>query len=58
VQLSAVDKPRVDIEIAGKGVSSSIIPNYKKNPNFAEPVKFIEVSSAQLCSLLCSFGLS
>ncbi|XP_077968337.1 otoferlin-like isoform X2 [Styela clava] len=42
VQLATVDQPRVDIQIAGKAVSSCIIPNYKKNPNFAEPVRFID----------------
>ncbi|XP_078483992.1 otoferlin isoform X2 [Ciona intestinalis] len=42
VQLISVDRPRVDIEIAGRCVSSCLITNYKKNPNFAEPVKFIE----------------
>uniref|UniRef100_H2Z074 C2 domain-containing protein n=1 Tax=Ciona savignyi TaxID=51511 RepID=H2Z074_CIOSA len=42
VQLISVDRPRVDIEIAGRCVSSCLINNYKKNPNFAEPVKFIE----------------
>uniref|UniRef100_F6VBE4 C2 domain-containing protein n=1 Tax=Ciona intestinalis TaxID=7719 RepID=F6VBE4_CIOIN len=42
VQLISVDRPRVDIEIAGRCVSSCLINNYKKNPNFAEPIKFIE----------------
>nr|CAB3264595.1 otoferlin [Phallusia mammillata] len=42
VQLISVDQPRVDIEIAGRSVSSCLIQNYKKNPNFSEPVKFIE----------------
>ncbi|XP_076803747.1 otoferlin-like isoform X4 [Clavelina lepadiformis] len=42
VQLISVDRPRVDVEIAGRSVSSCVISNYKKNPNFAEPVRFIE----------------
>ena len=44
IQLISVDRPRVDIEIAGRCISSSIISNYKKNPNFNDPVKFIEVT--------------
>ena len=38
----AVNHPRVEVEIAGKSVESEIIENYKKNPNFSIPVKFIE----------------
>uniref|UniRef100_A0A8C7DDA5 Otoferlin n=1 Tax=Oncorhynchus kisutch TaxID=8019 RepID=A0A8C7DDA5_ONCKI len=43
VNLVAVDRPRVDIECAGKGVQSSLIQNYKKNPNFGTLVKMFEV---------------
>ncbi|KAM9053304.1 otoferlin isoform 4-T4 [Megaptera novaeangliae] len=43
VNLAQVDRPRVDIECAGKGVQSSLIPNYKKNPNFNTLVKWFEV---------------
>uniref|UniRef100_A0A674DPZ9 Otoferlin n=1 Tax=Salmo trutta TaxID=8032 RepID=A0A674DPZ9_SALTR len=43
VNLAAVDRPRVDIECAGKGVQSSLIQNYKKNPNFGTLVKMFEV---------------
>uniref|UniRef100_A0A6Q2Y2V9 Otoferlin n=1 Tax=Esox lucius TaxID=8010 RepID=A0A6Q2Y2V9_ESOLU len=43
VNLAAVDRPRVDIECAGKGVQSSLIQNYKKNPNFSTLVKMFEV---------------
>ena len=42
VNLMAVNHPRVEVEIAGKSVESEIIENYKKNPNFSIPVKFIE----------------
>ena len=42
VNLMAVNHPRVEVEIAGKSVESEIIENYKKNPNFPIPVKFIE----------------
>ncbi|XP_070555288.1 otoferlin-like isoform X9 [Ptychodera flava] len=43
LQLTSVDRPRVDVECAGKVVSSTVIENTKKNPNFSQPVKFIEV---------------
>ncbi|TKC48923.1 hypothetical protein EI555_007072 [Monodon monoceros] len=43
VNLAQVDRPRVDIECAGKGVQSSLIHNYKKNPNFSTLVKCFEV---------------
>ncbi|XP_078395891.1 fer-1-like protein 6, partial [Cetorhinus maximus] len=34
VQLLTVDRPQVFIEYAGKGIKSSVIQSYKKNPNF------------------------
>ncbi|XP_072323171.1 fer-1-like protein 6 [Scyliorhinus torazame] len=34
VQLLTVDRPQVFIEYAGRGVKSSVIQSYKKNPNF------------------------
>ncbi|XP_035265162.1 otoferlin-like [Anguilla anguilla] len=43
VNLAQVDRPRVDIECAGKGVQSALIQNYKKNPNFSTLVKWFEV---------------
>ncbi|XP_062857468.1 otoferlin isoform X2 [Trichomycterus rosablanca] len=43
INLTQVDKPRVDIECAGKGVQSSLIANFKKNPNFSTLVKWFEV---------------
>ncbi|XP_026858261.2 otoferlin isoform X1 [Electrophorus electricus] len=43
VNLSQVDRPRVDIECAGKGIQSSVIQNFRKNPNFATLVKWFEV---------------
>lgn len=45
MNLAQVDRPRVDIECAGKGVQSSLIQNYKKNPNFSTLVKWFEVVS-------------
>uniref|UniRef100_A0A673K5P8 Otoferlin-like n=1 Tax=Sinocyclocheilus rhinocerous TaxID=307959 RepID=A0A673K5P8_9TELE len=43
VNLAQVDRPRVDIECAGKGVQSALIQNYKKNPNFSTLMKWFEV---------------
>ncbi|CAG2103855.1 unnamed protein product, partial [Medioppia subpectinata] len=43
VQFMSVDRPRVDIECAGNILQSSIILNYKKNPNFMIPVKHIDI---------------
>ncbi|XP_052391066.1 otoferlin-like isoform X5 [Carassius gibelio] len=43
INLAQVDRPRVDIECAGKGVQSALIQNYKKNPNFSTLVKWFEV---------------
>ncbi|XP_060773958.1 otoferlin isoform X1 [Neoarius graeffei] len=43
INLTHVDKPRVDVECAGKSVQSSLIQNYKKNPNFSTLVKWFEV---------------
>ncbi|XP_027564035.1 otoferlin-like, partial [Neopelma chrysocephalum] len=43
VNLAQVDRPRVDIECAGRGVQSALIPNYRKNPNFGTLVKWFEV---------------
>lgn len=45
VNLAQVDRPRVDIECAGKGIQSALIQNYKKNPNFSTLVKWFEVVS-------------
>ncbi|XP_028826393.1 otoferlin-like isoform X1 [Denticeps clupeoides] len=43
VNLAQVDRPRVDIDCAGKGVQSAVVQNYKKNPNFSTLVKWFEV---------------
>jgi len=45
VQLMSVDRPRIDIECAGHVLSSSAIQSFKKNPNFAVPVKYFDVVS-------------
>ncbi|XP_066497018.1 fer-1-like protein 6 [Hoplias malabaricus] len=43
VQLLTVDRPQVFIECAGKGVNSSVIQSYKRNPNFSILVDSFEV---------------
>ncbi|XP_029815128.1 fer-1-like protein 6 [Manacus vitellinus] len=43
VQLLSVDRPQVLIECAGKGVKSSVIQSYKKNPNFTGLADWFEV---------------
>ncbi|XP_039959454.1 otoferlin-like [Bactrocera tryoni] len=43
VHLMSVDKPRIDVECSGKILSSNIIQNAKKNPNFPSMLKSIEL---------------
>ncbi|EAT32909.1 AAEL014853-PA, partial [Aedes aegypti] len=43
VHFMTVDKPRIDIECSGKILNSSIIQNAKKNPNFANMLKFFDL---------------
>ncbi|CAH1775865.1 unnamed protein product, partial [Owenia fusiformis] len=43
IQLTSVDRPRIDVECAGQVLQSSVIDNYKKNPNFLVPVKSFDV---------------
>ncbi|NXH56767.1 FR1L4 protein, partial [Rhabdornis inornatus] len=43
VNLFEVDEPQVIIECAGKKVESEVIVSYKKNPNFNELVKYMDV---------------
>ncbi|CAK1588293.1 unnamed protein product [Parnassius mnemosyne] len=43
VHLLTVDKPRVDIECAGNIIYSTVIQNAQRNPNFINPVKFVDV---------------
>lgn len=43
VHLLTVDRPRVDIECAGNIIYSTVIQNAKRNPNFANPIKFVDV---------------
>lgn len=39
----SVDKPRIDVECSGNILSSSIIQNARKNPNFPNMLKFFDV---------------
>ncbi|KOB67239.1 Otoferlin [Operophtera brumata] len=43
VHFLTVDKPRVDIECSGHTLTSTVIQNAKRNPNFNNPTKFIEL---------------
>lgn len=39
----SVDKPRIDVECSGNILSSSIIQNAKRNPNFPNMLKFFDL---------------
>ncbi|GAB0097053.1 Otoferlin [Sergentomyia squamirostris] len=43
IHFMSVDKPRIDVECSGKILSSSIIQNAKKNPNFPNMQKFFDL---------------
>lgn len=43
IHFMSVDRPRVDVECSGKILSSSIIQNAKKNPNFPTMLKFFDL---------------
>ena len=43
IHLLTVDRPRVDVEIAGHIVQSAVINSVRRNPNFTNPVKFIDL---------------
>ncbi|KAB1275305.1 Otoferlin [Camelus dromedarius] len=47
---------KVDIECAGKGVQSSLIHNYRKNPNFSTLVKWSEVADSPRAAVCCTMG--
>ena len=42
IQMIPIQAPRVDIEIAGRTISSSVIMNFRKCPNFMDNIKFLE----------------
>jgi len=43
IHFMSVDKPRIDVECSGKILSSTIIQNAKRNPNFPNMLKSIEL---------------
>lgn len=43
IHFMSVDRPRVDVECSGRILSSSIIQNAKKNPNFPTMLKFFDL---------------
>ena len=47
-QLSSVTSPSIEFEVSGKMISSDIIKNTRRNPNFTEPIYFFDVVSIQL----------
>lgn len=56
VHFMSVDRPRVDVECSGHILSSSVILNYKRNPNFSIPIKHmdLELPDQELyCPPLC-----
>lgn len=43
IHFMSVDRPRIDVECSGTILSSSIIQNAKKNPNFPTMLKFFDL---------------
>lgn len=43
INLTTVDRPQVDIDLAGHIIPSTVITNAKKNPNFQNPVSFFDL---------------
>lgn len=43
IHFMSVDKPRIDVECSGTILSSSLIQNAKKNPNFPNMLKFFDL---------------
>lgn len=43
VHFLSVDRPRIDVECSGKILSSTIIQNAKKNPNFSTMIKYFDL---------------
>ena len=44
-QLASVTSPSLEFEVGGKIIKSKVIKNTKKNPNFDQPLLFLEVVS-------------
>lgn len=43
IHFMSVDRPRVDVECSGKILSSSVIQNAKRNPNFPMMLRFFDI---------------
>ncbi|XP_042243483.1 otoferlin-like isoform X3 [Homarus americanus] len=43
IHLLTVDRPRVDVEVAGHIIQSAVLISARKNPNFTNPVKYIDL---------------
>ncbi|KAG0710969.1 Otoferlin [Chionoecetes opilio] len=43
LHLLTVDRPRVDVEVAGHIIQSAVLTSARKNPNFTNPVKYIDL---------------
>ncbi|XP_064096144.1 otoferlin-like isoform X4 [Macrobrachium nipponense] len=43
IHLLTVDRPRVDVEVAGHIIQSAVITSARRNPNFINPVKYIDL---------------
>ncbi|XP_050710389.1 otoferlin-like isoform X3 [Eriocheir sinensis] len=43
IHLLTVDRPRVDVEVAGHIIQSAVLTSARKNPNFTNPVKYIDL---------------
>ena len=49
-QLAPVTSPSIDFEIGGHVLETKVIKNTKKNPNFDEPLLFLDI----VCSCITS----
>lgn len=52
-QLASVTSPSIEFEVGGHVLSSKVIKNTKRNPNFDEPLLFFDIVSNFI--LLCRF---
>ncbi len=54
-QLASVTSPSVEFEVGGQVIQSKIIRNTNKNPNFDEPLLFLDLVSFVVLVLLYNF---
>lgn len=43
IHFMSVDRPRIDVECSGKIINSGVIQNAKKNPNFPQMIKYLDL---------------